>query len=86
MNMSMFILDLMLTEVDYVHFYPSMLAASAIYVSRDMLGCETLWDEAFVHYTKYSERDLKDCVKTLRKVISKVHKSKYTVGFHVKSL
>jgi len=78
-NMSMFLLDLVLSDIAYVHFYSSILAASAIYVSRELLGCDKLWDKSFVHYTKYSENDLTDCVRVLKKAISKLSKSKFVV-------
>lgn len=78
--MSMYLLDLTLTEIVFVHFYPSLLAASAIYLSRELLGCDVLWDQAFAHYTKYSEKDLGDCVRALKRSLSKLQKSKFTVS------
>lgn len=75
-SMSMYLLDLTLTEVAFVHFYPSLLAASAIYVSRELLACDEIWNPAFAHYTKYSEKDLDECVRALKRILSKLHKMK----------
>ncbi|WAR07486.1 CCB22-like protein [Mya arenaria] len=75
--MSVFLLDLTLTELSYVHFCPSMLAASAIYVARGLLACAELWNPSFVHYTKYTEKDLDECVRMIRKSLSKLGKSKF---------
>ncbi|XP_060590458.1 G2/mitotic-specific cyclin-B2-like [Ruditapes philippinarum] len=74
-SMSMYFLDLTLTDITFVHFYHSMLAASAIYLSREILGCEIVWDQAFAHYTKYSENDLSECVKSMKRALAKLHKS-----------
>ncbi|XP_052809179.1 uncharacterized protein LOC128237629 [Mya arenaria] len=76
-SMSVFLLDLTLTELSYVHFCPSMLAASAIYVARGLLACAELWNPSFVHYTKYTEKDLDECVRMIRKSLSKLGKSKF---------
>ncbi|XP_045187579.2 G2/mitotic-specific cyclin-B2-like [Mercenaria mercenaria] len=77
-SMSMYLLDLTLTEATFVHFYHSLLAASAIYISRELLGCDVLWDQAFAHYTKYSENDLSECVRAMKRTLSKLNKSKFT--------
>ena len=79
--MSMFLLDLTLIDVSFVHYVSSMLAASAIYVSRGLLEVEDgEWNRALSHYTKYSERDLLPCVRALRKMLSKMKKSKFQVS------
>ena len=77
----MYLLDLALTEVTFVHFVASMLAASAIYVSRGLLGAQGgEWNKSLAHYTKYSENDLEDCVKALRKMLCKRKDSKFQVS------
>ena len=79
--MSMFLLDLTLIDVSFVHYVSSMVAASAIYVSRGLLGVEDgEWNRALSHYTKYSEKDLDPCVRAMRKMLSKMKNSKFQVS------
>ena len=76
----MFLIDLTLTEVCFVHFVPSLLGAGAIYVARGLLGCDPLWGKAFAHYTKYSEKDLSAVSTALKRLLAKMKKSKFTVS------
>ena len=77
----MFLLDLTLVDVSFVHFVSSLLAASAIYVSRGLLGVEGgEWNKSLAHYTKYSEKDLEPCVRAMRKMLSKMKSSKLMVS------
>ena len=82
-SMSMYLLDLALTEVAFVHFVASLLAASAIYVSRGLLAAQGgEWNKSLAHYTKYSEKDLESCVKAMRRMLSKRKNSKFQVSWH----
>ena len=78
--MAMYFLDLSLVDVCFVRFVSSLKAAAAIYVSRELLGCDVLWDKSFSHYTKYSEKDLQECARSMRKLMAMAKKSPHTVS------
>ncbi|KAL4234811.1 hypothetical protein ACF0H5_006452 [Mactra antiquata] len=76
-SMSMYLIDITMTDVYFVHIKPSLIAACAIYVSRELLGSKCYWNKTFTHYTKYSEKDLIGCSQAMKRCLAKTIKSKY---------
>ncbi|XP_052211978.1 G2/mitotic-specific cyclin-B2-like [Dreissena polymorpha] len=78
-SMAVYLLDLLLIEISYVHFFPSVLAASCLYVAREVLGVsgEEVWDRNFMHYTKYSVKDMEACISMVQRALNKQSRSRF---------
>ncbi|KAK3597813.1 hypothetical protein CHS0354_029373 [Potamilus streckersoni] len=79
--MAGYILDLTLTDVKFVHFVPSVVAASAILVTRIIFDIKEPWEHSFAYHTKYSQHDLTKCVKKMAKMLLSVKLSKQKAAF-----
>lgn len=61
-----FLAELTLTEYVFLGFLPSMIAASAVYMSKLTLDPSTRpWDVTLQHYTGYKASDLEKCVRLI---------------------
>ncbi|KAL3873838.1 hypothetical protein ACJMK2_036923 [Sinanodonta woodiana] len=80
-HMAAYILDLTLTDVKFVHFVPSVVAASAIFVTRIIFDIKEPWEHSFAYHTKYSQHDLTKCVKKMAKMLLSVKLSKQKAAF-----
>jgi cyclin A len=59
-----YLAELTLTEYTFLHYLPSMVAASAVFVARlTLYGENNPWTATLRHYTGYRASDLKECVK-----------------------
>lgn len=60
-----YLMEMSLINEYYLKVPPSLLAASALYLAREMLyghASEEVWDANLEHYSGYAESDLKECV------------------------
>ncbi|KAH9607923.1 hypothetical protein KSS87_023359, partial [Heliosperma pusillum] len=64
-NMVYFLAELALMNYESISFFPSMVAASAVYVARLTLHKSPAWTETLRRYTGYSESELRECGKML---------------------
>ncbi|KAG4962043.1 hypothetical protein JHK82_038730 [Glycine max] len=65
-NMVFFLAELGLMHYPTVILYrPSLIAASAVFAARCTLGRSPFWTNTLMHYTGYSEEQLRDCAKIM---------------------
>eukprot|EP01090_Pellita_catalonica_P001818 TRINITY_DN11548_c0_g1_i1.p1 TRINITY_DN11548_c0_g1~~TRINITY_DN11548_c0_g1_i1.p1 ORF type:complete len:426 (-),score=70.48 TRINITY_DN11548_c0_g1_i1:42-1319(-) len=69
-TLSKYIAEASMCSYQILNFKPSVIAASAVYLSRRMMEHEPFWDETLVHYTKTTEEELLECARALNEVIS----------------
>ncbi|KAJ8309501.1 hypothetical protein KUTeg_014375 [Tegillarca granosa] len=79
-NLCMYLLDLTLTSHAFVHYVPSVIAASSVYLGRKLLQFDECWTAGLAYYTRYSEKELVKCSQLIAKHLMKVPTSKYQVG------
>jgi len=65
-----YLIELSLSDYNFLQYLPSCIAASGTYLARRMLKREPSWDVTAIHYTKYREADLLPCVRDLNKVLT----------------
>ncbi|KAF8046477.1 hypothetical protein N665_3662s0004 [Sinapis alba] len=80
-NMVHFLAELGLMHYDTLKFYPSMLAASAVYTARCCLNKTPAWTDTLKFHTGYSQQELMDCSKLLAYIHSRVGESKLRAVF-----
>ncbi|XP_025079811.1 G2/mitotic-specific cyclin-B-like [Pomacea canaliculata] len=78
-NLACYLIDLSLPSVHVVPVAPSLLAASALCLTRKLLLPQEAecWTPALAFYSKYSEKDLLQTVKLLAKILLRAPDSKY---------
>ncbi|KAL7182945.1 hypothetical protein ACSBR1_041600 [Camellia fascicularis] len=64
-NMVYFLADLGIMNYATIIYYPSMLAASAVYTARCTLNKSPAWNDTLKLHTGFSETQLMDCAKLL---------------------
>ncbi|XP_076931307.1 putative cyclin-B3-1 [Bidens hawaiensis] len=60
-NLAYFLIELCLVEYDALHYKPSLLCASAIYVARCTLQLTPAWTPLLCKHSKYHEFQIRDC-------------------------
>ena len=78
--MSQYLLDLSLTGAHFVAFRPSIMAASAMYLSRKLTEVDDPWNLSLAYYSRYSEKDLLSCTKAYSKALLKAPTCKFQVN------
>lgn len=78
-NMSKYLMELCSLFYECTHWDPSVIAASALYISRRILNNNQPWTRTLEFYTRYSEDQLKSYVSIISKIIIKIPESKYQV-------
>ncbi|XP_042752230.1 putative cyclin-B3-1 isoform X1 [Lactuca sativa] len=83
-NLAFFLIELSLVEYDALHFKPSLLCASAIYVARCTLHLAPPWTPLLSKHSHYQEHQIRDCAEMIlrfhqsaRKAVLKVTFDKY---------
>ncbi|CAB4015580.1 cyclin B [Paramuricea clavata] len=69
-TMAKYFMELMLVDYASVKFLPSLRAAGALYLSLKLLDKKE-WDATLEHYSTYSERTLKPCVRRIAQLVIK---------------
>lgn len=77
--MSQYLLDLSLTEARFTVYQSSIMAASAMYLSRKLTDIDDPWNPTLAYYSRYSEKDLAACTKAYSKSLLKLPTSKFQV-------
>jgi len=64
----LYLMELTLQSYEFLRFFPSMIAASAIYLALQIIsdGRPPIWNDILIKQTHYDVLDLKDCVTKLR--------------------
>eukprot|EP00020_Sapocribrum_chincoteaguense_P000147 CAMPEP_0170750628 /NCGR_PEP_ID=MMETSP0437-20130122/11030_1 /TAXON_ID=0 /ORGANISM="Sexangularia sp." /LENGTH=353 /DNA_ID=CAMNT_0011089631 /DNA_START=32 /DNA_END=1090 /DNA_ORIENTATION=- len=70
-TLSKYITELALIDYAMLNFKPSLIAASAVYIARAMVGRTPLWNDTLHYYTHFNDSDLFDCVRTLNALVCK---------------
>lgn len=76
-HMSQYLLDLSLTEARFTVYQSSIMAASAMYLSRKLTDIDDPWNPTLAYYSRYSEKDLAACTKAYSKSLLKLPTSKF---------
>ena len=76
-HMSQYLLDLSLTGAHFVVFLPSIMAASAMYLSRKLTEVDDPWNSSLAYYSRYFEKDLLSCTKAYSKALLKAPTCKF---------
>lgn len=64
-NLAFFLIELCLVEYDALHFKPSLLCASAIYVARCTLHISPPWTPLLSKHSHYQECQIRDCAEMI---------------------
>ena len=67
-KLSYFITERMLQENHMLRYRPSMISASAIFITNKEMGYEK-WSNALQVYTTYHEKDLTNCVQDIMNIL-----------------
>lgn len=73
-TMAKYLMELSLCEYECAHWKPSLLAATALYVTINLMG-DGQWTKSLIYYTAYTEQQLKTSASVLCKLIKKSSKS-----------
>lgn len=73
-TLAKYLMELSLCEYECAHWKPSLLAASALYVTIVLMG-DGQWTKSLIYYTGYDENQLKANASILCKLIKKSSKS-----------
>ncbi|KAI3810074.1 hypothetical protein L1987_19681 [Smallanthus sonchifolius] len=83
-NLAFFLIELCLVEYDALHYKPSLLCASAIYVARCTLHLAPAWTPLLCKHSRYQEFQIRDCAEMIlgfhqaaRKAVLRVTYDKY---------
>eukprot|EP00009_Paramoeba_aestuarina_P006846 CAMPEP_0201517484 /NCGR_PEP_ID=MMETSP0161_2-20130828/8579_1 /ASSEMBLY_ACC=CAM_ASM_000251 /TAXON_ID=180227 /ORGANISM="Neoparamoeba aestuarina, Strain SoJaBio B1-5/56/2" /LENGTH=441 /DNA_ID=CAMNT_0047914997 /DNA_START=60 /DNA_END=1385 /DNA_ORIENTATION=+ len=63
--------ELTLPEYQMLTFPPSMIAASAIFVTRKTCDLEPFWTPTIEHYTTYTEEQIRPCAKMIITILKR---------------
>ncbi|XP_071730302.1 uncharacterized protein [Rutidosis leptorrhynchoides] len=78
-NLAFYLIELCLVEYDALHFKPSLLCASAIYVARCTLNLTPAWTPLLCKHSHYREFQIRDCAD----MILRFHKAAKTAPLRV---
>ncbi|KAJ0246317.1 Cyclin-A1-1 [Hirschfeldia incana] len=74
--MANYIAELSLLEYTMLSYYPSLVAASAIFLAKYILDpTRRPWNSTLQHYTQYVATELRGCVMDLQRLCSNAHVS-----------
>jgi len=68
-NFSKYLTELSLLDINMLRFKPSIIAASAVLLSRRILQLPSKWNATMVYYTTYTESFLMPCVIGLNRLL-----------------
>eukprot|EP01123_Difflugia_compressa_P011628 TRINITY_DN471_c0_g1_i12.p1 TRINITY_DN471_c0_g1~~TRINITY_DN471_c0_g1_i12.p1 ORF type:complete len:220 (-),score=46.93 TRINITY_DN471_c0_g1_i12:437-1096(-) len=66
-----YLIELMLVDVKFLRFAPSLVAASSVYLARAMTSKTPLWGPTLEHYSTYSEEKVRECAKEMNALLKK---------------
>jgi cyclin B len=73
-HLARYLIELALVEYKMLRYNPSLLAASAIYLTHKILKKPNAWPEVLVSNSRYRDVDLKHCAKDLCMVLQGAEK------------
>jgi hypothetical protein len=78
-TMAKYLMELSLIEYDCSHWKPSLLAATSLYLTLQLIAENPAWNETLVFYSNYTESELLPHVSTMCKLLLKTQTSRYQV-------
>ncbi|XP_050390567.1 G2/mitotic-specific cyclin-B [Patella vulgata] len=76
-NVCLYMIDLCLTNTSFVPYSASKIAASSLYLARFLFHNGPIWAPSLTYYTKYTEENLKICVKLFAMAICRAEHSTF---------
>mmetsp|Transcript_11716 Transcript_11716/g.15581 ORF Transcript_11716/g.15581 Transcript_11716/m.15581 type:complete len:159 (+) Transcript_11716:1-477(+) len=70
-NLGKYIMEVSLPEYTMLKFVPSIVASSALFLSRKIVSKQPIWTKALQQCTGYSVEDLEACLECLKRVLQK---------------
>lgn len=80
-TMAKYLMELSLIEYDCSYWKPSLLAATSLYLTLQLIAENPAWNETLVFYSTYTEKQLLPHVSTMCKLLIKTQTSRYQVRF-----
>jgi len=71
-NFSKSLLEAFVREPQSLKYLPSLIAASAVYISRRNEKLEPAWNGTLEYNTSFKETDLRTCVEEMKSIVSKM--------------
>lgn len=70
-----YLIELVLIDVKFLKYLPSLLAAASVYLGRAITGKTPLWTSTLHHYSTYSESIVRECALEMNELLKKSHSS-----------
>jgi len=70
-----YLIELVLIDVKFLKYYPSLIAAASVYLGRAMTQRTPLWTPTLQHYSTYSEQTVRECAQAMNELLKKSQKS-----------
>jgi hypothetical protein len=70
-----YLIELVLIDVKFLKYPPSLLAAASVYLGRAMTGKSPLWNSTLHHYSTYADSMVRDCALEMNELLKKSHSS-----------
>lgn len=80
-TMAKYLMELSLIDYDCSQWKPSLLAATALYLTLQLISATPDWNETLVFYSNYTEKQLLPHVSTMCKLLLKTQISRYQVSY-----
>jgi len=76
-NLGKYIIEVTMMDLKLYRYYPSELAAAAVYISRAMTHQNPVWTPTLTHYTGYSESEARSVALVVNTLLKRLSKSTY---------
>jgi len=70
-----YLIELVLIDVKFLKYPPSLLAAASVYLGRAMTGKSPLWTSTLHHYSTYADNVVRDCALEMNELLKKSQSS-----------
>ncbi len=68
-------IEVAVSSYSMIKFLPSLISASALYVSRQIMNIAPAWDATLAHYAGYTEEQLAECVSNMHQCLLQAEKT-----------
>ena len=73
-NYSKYLIELTLLDIKMLSWKPSLIAASAIYISKKIMKRSNIWSELMTTETQFDEKMVRSCSREICYILNEVHK------------
>jgi len=74
-----YLIEMVLIDIKFLKYAPSLLAAASVYLGRAMIGKSPLWTPTLYHYSTYSEAVVRECALEMNDLLKKMRNSNATL-------